>query len=101
MIDTSQKITTEELIEVFKKCVDPELGIDIWTLGLVYNTEIKENNSVHILMTFTSPFCPYGPAIVEEMKELLGEKGIKEVDIQITFEPPWQPSEELREMMGM
>jgi len=96
-----QKITKEELIEVFKKCIDPELGIDIWTLGLIYNVDVKEGNLLHILMTFTSPFCPYGPAMVEELKELLTEKGIKEIDIQITFEPPWQPSDELREMMGM
>jgi len=96
-----QKITKEELIEVFKKCIDPELGIDIWTLGLIYNVDVKEGNLLHILMTFTSPFCPYGPAMVEELKDLLAEKGIREVDIQITFEPPWQPSDELREMMGM
>jgi metal-sulfur cluster biosynthetic enzyme len=103
MVDTITritKITKEELIEVFKKCIDPELGIDIWTLGLIYNVDIKEK-SVHILMTFTSPFCPYGPAMVEELKELLLEKKVGEVDIQITFEPPWQPSDELREMMGM
>ncbi len=100
MTDTAQKITKEELIEVLKQCIDPELGIDIWTLGLIYNVDIKEN-AVHILMTFTSPFCPYGPAMIEELKELLASKGIREVDIQITFEPPWQPSDELREMMGM
>lgn len=93
-------ITKDEVIEVFKHCVDPELGIDIWTLGLVYNVDITEE-MVKILMTFTSPFCPYGPAIVDELKELLGEKGVKNVDVQITFEPPWQPSEELREMLGV
>ncbi len=95
------KMTKEELIEVFKQCIDPELGIDIWTLGLIYNVDVKNGGGVHILMTFTSPFCPYGPAMVEELKDLLAEKGIREVDIQITFEPPWQPSDELREMMGV
>ncbi len=94
-------ITKEELIEdVFKKYVDPELGIDIWTLGLVYNVEIKED-TVKILLTFTSPLCPYGPQMVEELKEMIINKRAKEVEIEVTFEPPWQPSEELKEMMGM
>lgn len=94
-------ITKEELIEdVFKKYVDPELGIDIWTLGLVYNVEIKED-TVKILLTFTSPLCPYGPQMVEELKEMIINKRAKEVENEVTFEPPWQPSEELKEMMGM
>lgn len=94
-------ITKEELIEdVFKKYVDPELGIDIWTLGLVYNVDINEDK-VKILLTFTSPLCPYGPQMVEELKEMILNKRAQEVEIEITFEPPWQPSEELKEMMGM
>ena len=100
MTEITAIVTKDELVEVFKKCIDPELGIDIWTLGLIYNVDIK-TEGVHILMTFTSPFCPYGPAIVEELKELLSAKKVGEIDIQITFEPPWQPSDELREMMGM
>ncbi len=94
-------ITKEELIEdVFKKYVDPELGIDIWTLGLVYNVEIKDD-TVKLLLTFTSPLCPYGPQMVEELKEMIINKRAQDVEIEVTFEPPWQPSEELKEMMGM
>ncbi len=94
-------ITKEELIEdVFKKYVDPELGIDIWTLGLVYNVEINEDK-VKVLLTFTSPFCPYGPQMVDELKEMIINKRAKEVEIEVTFDPPWQPSEELKEMLGM
>ena len=94
-------ITKEELIEdVFKKYIDPELGIDVWTLGLVYNVEIQED-AVKILLTFTSPLCPYGPQMVKELKEMILNKRAKEVDIVVTFEPPWQPSEELKVMMGM
>lgn len=94
-------ITKEELIEdVFKKYVDPELGIDIWTLGLVYNVEINEDK-VKVLLTFTSPFCPYGPQMVDELKEMIINKLAKEVEIEVTFDPPWKPSEELKEMLGM
>lgn len=94
-------ITKEELIEeVFKKYVDPELGIDIWTLGLIYNVGLNEDK-VKILLTFTSPLCPYGPQMVEELKEMIINKRAREVEIEVTFDPPWQPSEELKEMMGM
>lgn len=94
-------ITREELIEnVFKKYVDPELGIDIWTLGLVYKVEINEDK-VKILLTFTSPLCPYGPQMVDELKEMIINKLVKDVEIMVTFEPPWQPSQELKDMMGM
>ena len=94
-------ITKDQLIEqVFKQYVDPELGIDIWTLGLVYKVTI-EKESVIILLTFTSPMCPYGPQMVEDLERLIKDKGAKNVKIEITFDPPWQPSEELREMLGV
>ncbi len=94
-------ITKEELVEnVFKKYVDPELGIDIWTLGLIYDVKI-ELDVVKVMLTFTSPFCPYGPQMVGELKERIREKGAKDVSIEVTFDPPWQPSEELKEMLGV
>jgi len=86
--------------EVFQQYQDPEIGVDVWTLGLIYNVTINEN-SVHVLMTFTSPMCPYGPHMVEDLKNLIKSKGIKDVTIEITFEPPWQPSDEVREMLGV
>ncbi len=94
-------ITKEKIIEeVFKKYIDPEIGVDIWTLGLIYNIAVEENKA-KILLTFTSPLCPYGPQMVEEIKEQIQKLGATEVDIEITFEPPWKPSEELKEMLGM
>ncbi len=93
-------LTKEELIPVFKECMDPELQLDVWTLGLIYNVDITENG-IKILMTFTSPFCPYGPMMVDEIKEKIAAKGVKDVIVEITFEPPWQPSEELRETLGV
>ena len=52
-------------------------------------------------LTFTSPMCPYGPQMVEEIKSEIKKRGAGQVDIDITFDPPWKPSEELREMMGV
>lgn len=93
-------ITTEELIEnVFKKYVDKEIDIDVWTLGLIYDLQVEGNN-VKVLLTFTSPLCPYGPQMAEELKEEILAKGAMSVDIKVTFDPPWQPSEELKAMLG-
>ncbi len=91
-----------KIIEVLKKVNDPELHIDVWTLGLIYNIEIKENN-IDIKMTFTSPMCPYGPFLVDDIKKKLKEahKWIKEVKIEVVFQPLWQPSDELKEILGI
>ena len=97
-------VTREELIEVFKSYEDPEIHIDVWTLGLIYDFSIKkedEKESVHVLLTFTSPMCPFGPQMVEEIEDKIKEKGVDEVTIEVTFDPPWKPSEELREMLGV
>lgn len=93
-------ITKEQVIEVMKTCHDPELNLDIYTLGLIYNIDIN-NELVKIKMTFTSPMCPYGPMMVEELKEKLEKAGIKNPEVEIVFNPPWQPSQELREMLGV
>ena len=93
-------LTKEDAIEVMKNVKDPEIDVDIHTLGLIYETEVKDN-TVHVTMTFTSAMCPFGPEIVKELKEKLKEKGFKEALVNITFDPPWEPSEELREMLGV
>ena len=99
-------LSKETLVEdVFKKYIDPEIGIDIWTLGLIYNVAFFQNKAseykVKVLLTFTSPFCPYGPQMVNDLKQQIEEKGVKEVEVEVTFDPPWKPSEELKEMLGM
>lgn len=94
-------ITKEQLIEeVFKKYEDPELMIDVWTLKLIYDIKV-EGNKVDILMTFTSPMCPFGPQMLADLKRMIKEKGVEEVEIEVTFDPAWKPSEELREMLGV
>ncbi len=88
-------------IEALKEVVDPELQIDIWTLGLVYNIEQKEKE-IHVLLTFTSIMCPVGPMIVKNVENVLRKlSGIEKVFVEVTFAPPWEPSEELREMLGV
>lgn len=92
----------EKITEVFKHQLDPELGIDIWTLGLIYGFELSEDEEIlHVRMTFTTPLCPFGPQLIGELKMSLLALGLRVVDIEVTFDPPWAPSEELRAMLGV
>lgn len=95
------QVKKEQIIEALKKVVDPELNIDIWTLKLVYDINIKKD-VVGIKMTFTSPFCPYGPMLLENVKQKVKSvKSIKKVNIDVVFDPPWEPPEELKTMYGV
>ncbi len=93
-------ITHEKAIEVLKQVNDPELNMDIWFLGLIYNLEV-ENDIVRIDMTFTTPFCPYGPALLDEIKTRLTGAGAKDVAIELVFEPRWEPSEDVKIALGI
>ncbi|MCO6432601.1 MAG: metal-sulfur cluster assembly factor [Deltaproteobacteria bacterium] len=93
--------TRDDIVEVLKTIEDPELFIDIWFLGLIYSIDI-EGERVAIEMTFTSPMCPAGPYLVEEVQSKVKQlEGIKAVEVKVTFNPPWQPSEEVKGMLGM
>jgi metal-sulfur cluster biosynthetic enzyme len=92
----------EKVIEVFKNTRDPEIGVDLWTLGLIYGVELSEDEEIlKVKMTFTTPMCPFGPQMVGDLKRALLGLGLRVVDIEVTFDPPWQPSPELREMLGV
>ncbi|MFT4326517.1 MAG: SufD family Fe-S cluster assembly protein [Candidatus Woesearchaeota archaeon] len=88
------------VVEVLKTIEDPEMFIDIHTLGLIYNIDIQ-GSTVGILMTLTTPACPFGPMIIEQVKQKLKEKGFSEVEVTITFDPIWEPSDEVRMHLGL
>jgi len=96
-------LTKDSVINVLKQINDPEILVDVWTMGLIYTIEINEKKKViTITMTLTTPMCPYGPMLLEEIKARLKEEtSAKEVILNLTFDPPWQPSEELRMMLGV
>lgn len=86
--------------------VNISIVIFVEVCDCIYNIEISDVDGldkVNILMTFTSPMCPYGPQMVEELELKLEQEGILKdnLKIEITFDPPWKPSDELREMMDM
>ena len=92
----------EDIIEVIKTIIDPELYIDIWTLGLIYEINPTEDKKVGIKMTFTSMACPVGPQLVEQVREkVLDVDNVEDVEVEVVFEPKWEPSEELKAMMGL
>ena len=92
-------VSKEEIIGVLRTVVDPELQIDIWTLELIRKIDVKDD-LVSITMTFTTPLCPYGPVLVDDVKSSLRQlKGVEKVDVLVSFDPLWKPSEELKEML--
>jgi metal-sulfur cluster biosynthetic enzyme len=83
--------TTEQVTEALTNVIDPELGLDFVELGLVYDIEI-EDDTVAITFTLTSPGCPIGPQVSEQMKEFVGElDGVEQVEPRMVFSPPWTP----------
>lgn len=95
-------VTREQVIEVLKTVEDPELFLDIWFLGLIYAINIDATGKLFIEMTFTTPMCPAGPQLLNEVKtKLEALDGVDEVEVQVVFSPPWEPSDEVRGMLGM
>jgi len=95
--------TEEQVRDVLRTVVDPELHINIIDLGLVYGVEIH-GPTIDIKMTLTSPGCPYGPYILHQVKDTLTQlKGIDDASVQVVWEPPWGPdkmTEEARLELG-
>ncbi len=82
----------EQILAMLRNCYDPEIPFNIVDLGLIYSIELKEDE-VKIKMTLTSPGCPVGPWLTDEVKEAcLGVEGTKQVFVEIVFNPPWSPA---------
>ena len=97
-----------KIIDVIKTCYDPEIPVDLWNLGLIYNIDYKnENNSliVNITMTLTTPGCGMINVIAEDLKKKVNAiKEVDKVNINITFDPPWEPkmmSDKAKEILGL
>ena len=81
----------DEVLEALEEVIDPELGLDFVELGLVYGIEI-DGGTVNITFTLTTPACPIGPQVSEQMKEFVGEvEGVEDVVPNMVFTPPWTP----------
>jgi metal-sulfur cluster biosynthetic enzyme len=84
-------VTEEEVTEALTNVIDPELGLDFVELGLVYGVEV-DGGTVSITFTLTTPACPIGPMVSEQMDEFVSElDGVEEVIPNMVFTPPWTP----------
>jgi len=95
----------ENIVKVLKTIFDPEIPVDIYELGLIYDVFVNENRDVKILMTLTSPNCPVAETLPMEVKEKISSINmVNDVEIELTFDPPWDKdmmSEEAKLELGM
>jgi len=96
--------TEQAVLDALKHVVDPELGINIVDLGLVYDVDISESGAIHIEYTLTTMGCPIGPLIEQQMQSFLeGVPGVASVEAEMVLRPPWTPemmSEEAKAALG-
>lgn len=80
----------EKIVRVLKTIYDPEIPVDIYELGLIYDVFVNEDNDVKVLMTLTTPNCPVAESLPQEVKEKIRELDeVNEVELELTFDPPW------------
>ena len=81
------------VIEKIKQIYDPEIPVNIYELGLIYNIKIDENNNVKIDMTLTSPNCPVAESLPKEVKDsIMNVEGVKDIILDLVWDPPWEKS---------
>jgi metal-sulfur cluster biosynthetic enzyme len=91
MSEYTPQIDPDEVTEALSNVIDPELGLDFVELGLIYGVEI-DGGRVEITFTLTTPACPIGPQVSEQIQEFVGEiAGVEEVIPTMVFNPPWSP----------
>jgi FeS assembly SUF system protein len=102
-IDTQE--LGEKIVKVLKTIYDPEIPVDIYELGLIYDVFVNEDNDVKILMTLTSPNCPVAETLPVEVEEKVKSiDSLNDVEVEITFDPPWTQelmSEEAKLELGL
>ena len=104
---TDEQITSlgEEVIKVLKTIYDPEIPVDIYELGLIYDVQISDEGEAKVLMTLTTPNCPVAESLPMEVEEKVGEiEGITKSKVEIAFEPEWERdmmSEEAKFELGL
>ncbi|HLT18209.1 MAG TPA: metal-sulfur cluster assembly factor [Thermomicrobiales bacterium] len=99
-------ITPEAVYESMKEVIDPEIGVNIVDLGLVYGVDVDEQNNVEVTMTLTSMGCPLGPVIIRDIQNAVAgdHEGVNEVNVRIVWSPPWSiemMSEDAKDELGI
>jgi metal-sulfur cluster biosynthetic enzyme len=96
-------INKDQIVEILKQCYDPEIPVDLWNLGLIYDIKINEK-IVDITMSLTTPGCGMGQYMAEDIKnKVTSLDGVNETNVQVTFDPPWSPemmTDDAKEKLG-
>jgi len=90
-MNSSEQLEIEtRIVDVLKSIFDPEIPVNIYDLGLIYEINLDDEHIAHITMTLTAPNCPMAEELVEEVKyKVAGTGGVKDCDLKLTFKPPW------------
>jgi FeS assembly SUF system protein len=103
--EASGESIREGVIEALRTVYDPEIPVNIYELGLVYEVDVRDDASVHVRMTLTSPMCPVAETLPPEVEaKARAVPGVREVEVEVVWEPPWNPgmmSEAARLELGM
>lgn len=96
MEDSTKLRIEEDIVKMLKTVFDPEIPVDVYNLGLIYNIDVQDNGHVKIDMTLTAPSCPASEFLMEDIRmKVEGVEGVKSLDILLVFEPEWD-----KEMMS-
>jgi FeS assembly SUF system protein len=94
----------EDIVKALKECYDPEIPVNVWDLGLIYDVNV-DGDKVHVKMTLTAPGCPMHSFISKEVREKIQSvSGVKEASVEVVWDPPWSPdkmSPEARVQLGI
>ena len=84
-------VTMEEIVKALKECYDPEIPVNVWDLGLIYDVNV-DGDKVHVKMTLTAPGCPMHSFISKDVQQKLQSvSGVKEATVEVVWDPPWSP----------
>ncbi len=105
MTTMDKEALKQRVVEALKTVHDPEIPVDIYELGLIYDLQIEDGGKVYIRMTLTSPMCPVAESLpLEVQQKVLEVPGVRDVDLEVVFDPPWtkdRMSEEARLVLDM
>ncbi len=98
-------VSSDEVYQALKTVYDPEIPVNVVDLGLIYDVQVSDDSNVFVQMTLTFPGCGMGPHIAQQAEWAIQDlDGVEEVEIELTFDPPWSPdliSEEARMQLGI
>jgi metal-sulfur cluster biosynthetic enzyme len=99
-------LSEETIMEALEPIQDPELRMGIVDLGLIYDVRADEAGMVDVVLTLTTPACPLGPLLIGQIQDALMDlPGVKDVNVEVTFTPPWDPrtmaSDEIKMQLGI